>query len=569
MDFEPQERVLNLVLKRVAIKSDFLSAVREEALLTGKRIEKLLVERGLVPPHIMAVALAEYLRMPPISLVPYTPTEELLKVMPLEVLRQYKVVPITLLGGMLTLAVADPFDALGLDQIRLIAKLNVVPVVASEKEVLDILDRFAGTEEEHGFEEVLDGTADDVEVTHEEELTEDAKDLAAQASGAPVIRVVNSILVEGMRKRASGVHIEPMEKKIQVRYRIDGVLYPQPSPPKSMVMALTSRIKIMANLNIAEHRVPQDGRFRMRALGKDCDLRVSFLPTVHGEKIVMRILDRSALAPNVKSLGLDTRSEENLIYAISQPYGMVLVTGPTGSGKTTTLYSALQELNEPDLNVVTIEDPVEYQLHGVNQVQVRQEIGLSFALGLRSILRQSPDVVMVGEIRDDETATIAVQAAMTGHLVFSTLHTNDAAGAVARMLYMGIGGYMLASALLCAQSQRLFRKVCTACREEWELPGGLLHLHHIDEHFFDGARLYKARGCPKCANTGYHGRSALMEILLVSDAMRELIVKETSSDEIRHQAIKEGMVSLRELGLQRAKDGLTSLEEILMVTSGA
>ena len=386
--------------------------------------------------------------------------------------------------------------------------------------------------------------------------------------GAPVIRVVNTVMMEALRRKASDIHLEPMEKNVMLRYRIDGILYNFPSPPKSMYNAIVSRLKILSHMNIAEHRIPQDGRFKMRAQKKECDVRVSILPTVHGEKIVMRILDKTSLTPSLAALGLDQRAYENLKYAISQPHGMVLVTGPTGSGKTTTLYSALQELNTSDVNVVTIEDPVEYQLQGINQVQTHAEVGLTFARGLRSILRQSPDIIMVGEIRDDETAAIAVQAAVTGHLVFSTLHTNDAAGAIARMLYMGIDGFMLAASLLCAQAQRLYRKLCKACRKPMEIPTEILRLHHIDPVLFEGAELYKAVGCPKCNQTGYKGRGAMMEILLVNDEMRELVLREPSSSVLRDCAVKNGMLTLRDVGLLRAKEGTTSIEEVLLVTSG-
>ena len=383
-----------------------------------------------------------------------------------------------------------------------------------------------------------------------------------------VVRFVDQLILEALKDRATDIHLEPMEKTVQLRYRIDGILYNQPSPPKIVYAAVVSRIKILSHMNIAEHRIPQDGRFRMKAQNRECDVRVSILPTVHGEKIVMRILDRASLTPNLAALGLDQKAYENIKFAISQPHGLVLVTGPTGSGKTTTLYSALQELNQPDVNIVTIEDPVEYQLVGVNQVQTHQQSGLDFARGLRSILRQSPDIIMVGEIRDDETAAISVQAALTGHLVFSTLHTNDAAGAVSRMLYMGIDGFQLASAMLCAQAQRLYRKLCTACKQETSLPTEVLRLHHIDPKLFEGATIFKASGCPKCGQTGYKGRGAMMEILLIDSGMREIILKEPSANIIRNKAVENGMLTLRDVGLLRAREGTTSIEEVLLVTSG-
>ena len=567
MESAASERVLAILLRRVNVKSDFLNIVREESKTLGKPVEKLLVERNLVSPGELALALSEYVRMPPISLSHFTPDEKLVELVTQDAMKRNLAVPVSRVGHTLTVALGDPFNILALDDLRAVTKHDIVPLVAPERDINELLERFAGQKEslEQALEEAIDN---DVEVSKDQEVETQATDLEEQAVGAPVIRVVNTVMMEALRRKASDIHLEPMEKNVMLRYRIDGILYNFPSPPKSMYNAIVSRLKILSHMNIAEHRIPQDGRFKMRAQKKECDVRVSILPTVHGEKIVMRILDKTSLTPSLAALGLDQRAYENLKYAISQPHGMVLVTGPTGSGKTTTLYSALQELNTSDVNVVTIEDPVEYQLQGINQVQTHAEVGLTFARGLRSILRQSPDIIMVGEIRDDETAAIAVQAAVTGHLVFSTLHTNDAAGAIARMLYMGIDGFMLAASLLCAQAQRLYRKLCKACRKPMEIPTEILRLHHIDPVLFEGAELYKAVGCPKCNQTGYKGRGAMMEILLVNDEMRELVLREPSSSVLRDCAVKNGMLTLRDVGLLRAKEGTTSIEEVLLVTSG-
>lgn len=567
MESAASERVLAILLRRVNVKSDFLNIVREESKTLGKPVEKLLVERNLVSPGELALALSEYVRMPPISLAHFTPDEKLIELVTQDGMKRNLAVPVSRVGHTLTVALGDPFNILALDDLRAVTKHDIVPLVAPERDINEVLERFAGQKEslEQALEEAIDN---DVEVSKDQEVETQATDLEEQAVGAPVIRVVNTVMMEALRRKASDIHLEPMEKNVMLRYRIDGILYNFPSPPKSMYNAIVSRLKILSHMNIAEHRIPQDGRFKMRAQKKECDVRVSILPTVHGEKIVMRILDKTSLTPSLSALGLDQRAYENLKYAISQPHGMVLVTGPTGSGKTTTLYSALQELNTSDVNVVTIEDPVEYQLQGINQVQTHAEVGLTFARGLRSILRQSPDIIMVGEIRDDETAAIAVQAAVTGHLVFSTLHTNDAAGAIARMLYMGIDGFMLAASLLCAQAQRLYRKLCKACRKPMEIPTEILRLHHIDPTLFEGAELYKAVGCPKCNQTGYKGRGAMMEILLVNEEMRELVLREPSSSVLRDCAVKNGMLTLRDVGLLRAKEGTTSIEEVLLVTSG-
>jgi type IV pilus assembly protein PilB len=562
------ERVVEILLKRRAIKEDVLEGARRDAVTAGTRLEKFLVEKNLVSGAEMTLALSEYLKMPPMTLAHFTPSTDLLDLIPRENLQKHLMVPVTRSGRMLTVALGDPFDVIGLEEIHSLTNMDIVPMVAPEKEVTELLARFL-KDTGQGLEEVIrDAAEGDVEVGLEQKEEASLEEMLESAGDAPVIRIVNTIMIEAIRKKASDIHIEPMEKMIRLRYRIDGLLYESPSPPKSRQSAIISRIKIMSNMNIAERRIPQDGRFKIRAVGKEADVRVSILPTVHGEKIVMRILDKTSLAPSLSALGLDQKSYENLKYAIDQPHGMLLVTGPTGSGKTTTLYSALQELNKTDVNIITVEDPVEYQLHGINQVQTHAEVGLTFAAGLRSILRQDPDIVMIGEIRDGETAAIAVQAALTGHLVLSTLHTNDAAGAVARLLYMGIEAFLLASSLIMTQAQRLYRKVCPACRRERDIPMEILKLNHIDPAFFEGATLYEARGCPKCFNTGYKGRGALMEILLVEESIRALMLKDCSASAIRDQAEKNGMMILRNVGLHKAKDGLTSIEEILMTTSG-
>ncbi|MFH0878874.1 MAG: ATPase, T2SS/T4P/T4SS family [Lentisphaerota bacterium] len=562
------DKIIDILIKRHALNPEILHDVKESASSTGTRLEKLLVQKNLVAGADMALALSEYLNMPPIVLARFSPDPSLLEMVPRETMTRHMLVPVAKIGSMLTVALGDPFDVVGLEEVHAKTGLDVVPMVAPEREVTDLLQRFT-KEPTQGLEEILKDVSDgDVELGTERQEEVSLDEMLESAEDAPVIRIVNSVMVEAIRKRASDIHIEPMERAIRLRYRIDGVLYESPSPPKSLQSAIISRLKIMSNLNIAERRVPQDGRFKIKALGKEADIRVSILPTVHGEKIVMRILDKSALAPNLTALGLDQKSFENLKYAISQPHGMILVTGPTGSGKTTTLYSALQELNTMDVNIITVEDPVEYQLGGINQVQTHSEVGLTFATGLRSILRQDPDIVMVGEIRDTETAAIAVQAALTGHLVLSTLHTNDAAGAIARLLYMGIEAFLLSSSLIMTQAQRLYRKLCPACKKPRDVPVEILRLNKIDPKLMEGGTLFEAHGCPKCGNTGYKSRGALMEILMIEENVKELILKESSSGAVRDVAVKNGMLTLRDVGLLRAKEGLTSVEEILLETSG-
>jgi len=501
---------------------------------------------------------------------------------PTEVLKKHLAVPLMQVGRTLVVALGDPFDIMAIDELHGLTGLDITPLVAPEREVQDTLGRIVSAEVQGlDLEDVMRGPDSEVEVGREEQQEQSLEEMLEKAEGAPVIRMVNMILVEALRTRASDIHIEPQEKTLRLRYRIDGVLAERPSPPKSLQAAIVSRIKIMADLDIAERRIPQDGRFRIKALGKEVDIRVSILPSIFGEKAVMRVLDKSALFPNLAGLGLDEHAYQAMRYAISQPHGIILVTGPTGSGKTTTLYSCLQELNDPGVNIVTCEDPVEYQLPGITQVQVNPTVGLTFASALRSILRQDPDIVLVGEIRDGETADIAVKAALTGHLVLSTLHTNDAAGAIARMIDMGVPPFLLASSLVLSQAQRLYRRLCVACRQETVLPAETLQANRIDPAFFLRARaegdtsesptfvpVYRAVGCPKCNGLGYRGRGAIMEVLPVDEDIKAAIMKGATSSEIREQARLRGMVTLKESGLAKVREGVTSLDAILEVTGG-
>ena len=561
-------KLYEICLRRRAAKPEALTEARAEAERTGGRFEKILLDKNLISGTDMVLALSEYLNLQPIELQHFTPDVHLMDIVPREMLTRHHLLPICRCGTMLTVAMGDPFDIIGMVSLHDHTGLDIVPVVAPDREITDLLQRFTREPTQH-LEDILRDVAEsEVELGTATRDEASLEEMLESAEEAPVIRIVNSIMVEALRKRASDIHVEPMEKNVRLRYRIDGMLYESPNPPKHLQAAISSRIKIMANLNIAERRVPQDGRFKIRALGKEVDVRVSILPTVHGEKIVMRILDKSSLAANLDALQLDAKALANLRFAIAQPHGMLLVTGPTGSGKTTTLYSALQELNQPDVNIITVEDPVEYQLFGINQVQTHADIGLSFATGLRSILRQDPDIVLIGEIRDGETASIAVQAALTGHLVLSTLHTNDAAGAIARMVYMGIEPFLLASSLLMTQAQRLYRKLCPACKQAQKIPEELLLTNHIDATPFRDVPIYQARGCPKCNNTGYKGRAALMEILMVDEHIRELILKNANSSAISAMAVKQGMTTLRDVGLRRVAEGTTTFEEILRSTGG-
>jgi type IV pilus assembly protein PilB len=577
-------RIGDILVRRGAIGKDVLSESQDKAEGMGVRLEKYLIDQQVVPPVELTLGLSEYLRMAPISLARFSPNLQLIESISAEVLRKHQAVPLIKIGGLLVVALGDPFNIMAVDELHVLTGLDVMPLVAGEKDIQETLGRVTvSSEASQGLdlEDIMKGPESDIEIGREEKNEVSLEEMMESAEGAPVIRMVNMILVEALRTRASDIHIEPQEKSLRLRYRIDGSLIERPSPAKSFQPAVTSRIKIMSDLDIAERRVPQDGRFKIKALGKEVDIRVSILPSIFGEKIVMRVLDKSALFPNLSGLGLEEHAFKAMSHAIAQPHGIILVTGPTGSGKTTTLYSCLQELNKPDVNIVTCEDPVEYQLAGINQVQVNAQVGLTFAAALRSILRQDPDICLVGEIRDGETAEIAVKAALTGHLVLSTLHTNDASGAIARLVDMGVPPFLIASSLVLSQAQRLYRKLCLACRQEIELPLDVLEANNIDPGFFrqtelgsaggrggkDGfLKVYRAVGCPKCGGGGYKGRGAIMEVLPIDETIKQLIMKGGTSAEIRTQARQQGMVTLKEAGLKKVREGVTSLEAALEMT---
>ena len=535
-----------------------------------KSIEEI---KAIADPVEQALAAAEYFNMSPMVVPPnFAPEAGLLGGKSAEFWLKAKAIPLARVGGRVTVAFADPFDLPSREEVVRVCGGAIWPTVAVESEISDALQRLKTAEDalnpELAMENIMKGQEADVEISSAAE-SNDSIDATADAAGeAPVIRMVNTMMIEALKTKASDIHFEAMEKTSRLRYRIDGALVERPSPPKGLHNAVVSRIKIMSNLDIAERRRPQDGRFKIRALKKEVDVRVSILPTVHGEKVVMRILDKANLAPGLSSLGLDQYAYEAMKYAIDQPHGIILVTGPTGSGKTTTLYSCLQDLNQPDVNIVTAEDPVEYELAGVNQCHVNVAQGLTFAGILRSVLRQDPDIVLVGEIRDGETADIAVKAALTGHLVLSTLHTNDACGVVARLFDMGIQPFMLASSLILAQAQRLFRKLCPYCKEPVAVDQKLLEVNGVDPAPFEGVEIFGPRGCPKCHNSGYKGRGAMMEVLPISTKVRNIIEKGGNAELLRAAALEEGMVTLKEAGMIKVRAGLTSLEAAFAVTGG-
>src|SRR5436853_289860 len=535
----------------------------------GGRLLKILTERQFVTDQDMVFSMGRCLNTPPVNLSRLRVPEEVISLVPREMAKANRLVPIARLDGKLFVAMADPTNVLAVDDLKRRVQLEIVPMIATERAVTDAISGVHGTgnmtEVMKQVSEQAVQAGDSVEVHGAKREEIDLDRLAHDSEDAPVIKIVNLILAQAVKEKASDIHIEPFHNTLKLRYRVDGELMPAESPPKALQLAITSRVKILAGLDIAERRLPQDGRFRIRVLGKEIDLRISILPTAHGEKIVIRILDKSALSGSIEQMGMDADTLSKFKKAIDAPHGMILVTGPTGSGKTTTLYSVLHELNSPQYNIVTVEDPIEYELAGINQVAVRSDIGLDFSSALRSILRQDPDIVMVGEIRDNETADIAVKAALTGHQVLSTLHTNDAAGAVTRLDDMGIEPFLISSSILMTCAQRLVRRVCTNCKEEFVPEPELIEKLGLAEN--KGTVFYHGTGCDRCKGRGYLGRAALIEALPVSEAIRRLIIKRASAAVIKNQAITEGMKTLRAVGIEKALEGVTTLEEVWGVTA--
>ena len=560
------------LLQKGLISSEQLSEIAEEARLAKQPVERIIVKKNLIEPVPYTLAVSDYLKMPPITLpenigIP----QELKEARPLDFWIKVKAIPLMKFAKRYTIALADPFDLPAQEEIVHATGGRIWPCVAAEKEVLEALSRLKAQEDAANpalaMETIMKGQEAEIEFSSVEEEVDDAIDATAESAGeAPVIRMVNTMMIEALKTKASDIHFEAGEKTSRLRYRIDGELVERPAPPKALHAAVVSRIKIMSNLDIAERRKPQDGRFKVKALKKEVDVRVSILPTVHGEKVVMRILDKANLAPGLGSLGLDDYAYKAMKFAIDQPHGIILVTGPTGSGKTTTLYSCLQDLNQPNVNIVTAEDPVEYELPGVNQCHVNVAQGLTFAGILRSVLRQDPDIVLVGEIRDGETADIAVKAALTGHLVLSTLHTNDACGVIPRLFDMGIAPFMLASSLILAQAQRLFRKLCPYCKQPVDVNFDMLASNKVDPEPFREAQIFGPVGCPKCHGSGYKGRGAMMEVLPISPKIRTLVEKGGNAELLKALALEEGMVTLKEAGMRKVRAGITSLEAAFEVT---
>jgi type IV pilus assembly protein PilB len=557
-----------LVSDKVITQTDLEAALKKQE-ENGSSLGRILIEMGLASEWEMAAALGKQLNVPFITLSHYEIDPQILASIPAEIVKRYQIVPVDRTGDTLTVALADPSNIFLLDELRLLTKCNIVPVISFESDIKEAIERYYGTGEGNFDEMLKDISQDDAETTTDKTIEEanaaeeSSEDLSVQPDDAPVIQLVNMVVAEAIKLHASDIHVEPMEKSLRVRYRIDGVLQEVTPPPKKFQNAIISRIKILSELNIAERRLPQDGRFKVRMANKAIDFRVSTCPTAFGEKVVIRVLDRSSMLVNLTDLGFDPENLRVFEGLIRMPWGMVLVTGPTGSGKSTTLYSALNTINDPRKNIMTIEDPIEYQLKGINQVQARPDMNppLTFAEALKSFLRQDPDIILVGEIRDAETAEIAVKAALTGHLVLSTLHTNDAPSTFNRLTNMGVEAFLVTASILGVLAQRLVRRVCDGCKEDFRPPDEVLESVGIKPE--QATSLRAGRGCDRCHGTGYKGRVALYELMKVTDHIRMGIIEGRTATELKKVAIEDGMITLRQAGIRKILAGVTTPEEVV------
>ena len=558
----PVERIL---LRHEKISEKVLKEIKNNNLHSGNYMGKTLVDHGYIHTQTLLETLSTELGLPYIKKDQYPNSG--LPVEGLSIseafLREKIIFPLQLKENNLIVAVFDPFDLYTIEDLKVSLGKNIRVVLSSEQDILESIELHYGKGGGSAMDRMV-GNINDDDLHGLDSMDENTEHIRDMASEAPVIKLVNHIISEAIESRASDIHFEPFADELLLRYRIDGILHEFDPPPKRLSSAITTRIKIMAKMDISERRLPQDGRIKLKILGKDIDMRVSTLPTLHGESVVMRILDRGNLLLDLSQMGFPKKVHEELEALILKPYGKLLVTGPTGSGKTTTLYAALSKINTPNKKIITVEDPVEYQMRGINQIHVKPQIGLNFASGLRSIVRQDPDVIMVGEIRDPETAEISIQAALTGHLVFSTVHTNDAAGAITRLLDMGIENFLISSALLGVLAQRLVRVICPDCKEEKPLAPALrAEMGHLGK---EDIKVYHGKGCKACSQTGFRGRCGVYELLVIDDSIRELILKKSTAQIIRDQARQKGMTTLREDGWDKVVKGITTVEEILRVT---
>jgi type IV pilus assembly protein PilB len=561
------DRIGELLVRQKLISLQQLRKAQETQRKEGTSLGYALAKMGFISDDQITDFLSQQYKVQAVDLKEYEIDPEVLKLISQEMCERHKIIPVSRAGSSLIVAMADPSNLHAIDDIKFTTGYNVEPVVSSEASITEAIERYFAQETNISYDEIMEGFDEEEIEFAEDDLEGDSIDLEKLSSDAPVIRLCNAVLLSAIKKGASDIHMEPYEKVLRVRYRIDGVLHDEMHPPMKLKNAIASRFKIMASLDISERRLPQDGRIKLKlGKGREMDFRVNALPTIWGEKIVMRLLDKGNLQLDMTKLGFEHKQLQDFQYAIHKPFGMVLVTGPTGSGKTTTLYSALSDLNKVTTNISTAEDPVEYNLMGINQVQMHDDIGLNFAAALRAFLRQDPDIIMVGEIRDFETGEIAVKAALTGHLVLSTLHTNDAPGTVSRLLNMGVEPFLVTASVNLILAQRLARKICAECKVETEVDPDALALAGFSDEQIKRATLFKGAGCRTCGDSGYKGRIALYEVMPMTDRLKEMVLQGASSAELKQQMISEGINTLRLSGINKILEGTTTLEEISRVT---
>lgn len=566
-----KERIKAILIRDQMLKSEDLDRALEEQKRSGGELSRILVRMGLLDEEQLASLLSEGFQLPVLNVARMKIDPSVVNMIPAEVLRKYQILPVSRLGENLTVAMADPLNIFVIDNVKALTGLTIIPVVGRSKDILEAIDVYAAPKTEDSFEKIMQDMkgAEEVELVSEGTDKLDAREIEHLTQEAPIIRLTNTIIRQAVLAKASDVFVEPMEKTLRIRYRVDGVLREIDRMSKALHFPIVSRIKVISNLDISEHRLPQDGRFQLLIEGsREVDFRVNVLPTAYGEKIVLRVLDKNLERVDIGRLGFEPKPLERLKECCLRPHGMVLVCGPTGSGKTTTLYSILKFIDSPGKNIVTVEDPVEYQMKGLNQVNIRFEVGLTFTATLRSILRQDPDVIMIGEVRDSETLDIAVKAALTGHLVLSSLHTTTAAGSIVRMMNMGIEPFLICSSVNCFVAQRLLRRVCPHCKQEVRVPDVLFEKLAIRRVLPDKDNLFwKGKGCNRCLNSGYIGRIGITELLVISPGIKRLVLSRAGELQIKALARQEGMVTMREDALIKASQGMTTLEEVVRVTA--
>ncbi|MFH1678498.1 MAG: ATPase, T2SS/T4P/T4SS family [Candidatus Omnitrophota bacterium] len=562
-----KERLTEILINNKLITPQQLTQALEIQKNKGGRLSKIIIESGFIKENDLIFALSQGLGLPLIDLKRIKIDLKVLNIIPAKVCRHYQIIPISQIGSTLTIAMGDPLNIFATDALRNLTGFQINPIISPAEQILQTIEQLYPDTTGGIIADLLTEISESkIELIQEKErVLPTDQELGLASRKGPAVRLTNMILAEAIKKKASDVLIEPLAERLRTRFRIDGILREQESPPKSMHPLVVSRIKVLSDLDIAEHRLPQDGRFKVKVNNRDVDFRVSILPSSQGEKVAIRVLDKLTAMLDVNKLGFDAFSISKIKQAAAFPHGMILVCGPTGSGKTTTLYSILKYVDIPQKNIVTVEDPVEFQLGGINQVSTRPDIGLSFASALRSILRQDPDIIMIGEIRDFETVDIAIKSALTGHLVLSTLHTTTASGSIVRLVNMGVEPYLITSSLICVVAQRLIRQICPKCKEKYELPGDVAEKLEIPS--LPPPVFYRSKGCKHCFNTGYSGRLGISELLFLSAKIRDLILSRAEENQIKQAGREEGMKTLRENALTLALNGLTSLEEILRVTA--